>query len=228
MADVSYVCLYVSYLQSLSPFTDAECGRIVKAMLHYASTGEAPQFDGNERFLWPSLQAQIDRDMDAYQAKCSRNKANGAKGGRPPQNPTVIPETERFFEKPKKPKEKEKENEKGNEKENEKEHIGADRPPEDVDFGRFWAKYPKKVGKQAAKKAFHRVNLPVETLLSAIERQKGSIQWSKENGQFIPNPATWLAQGRWEDELQTKEEANGQAGVDAYSGLDWSKCGTVV
>lgn len=123
MADIPYVCLYMSYLQSLSPFTDEERGRIVMAMLNYAATGELPQFEGNERFIWPSLQAQIDRDIETYQAKCARNKANGSKGGRPPKNPTVIPETERFLEKPKKPKEKEKE------KEREKDNIGADKPP---------------------------------------------------------------------------------------------------
>lgn len=119
MADIPYVCLYASYLESLSPFTDEECGRLIRAMLNYAATGEMPLFEGNERFIWPSLQAQIDRDIETYQAKCARNKANGSKGGRPPKNQTVIPETERFFEKPKKPKEKEKE----------KESIGADKPP---------------------------------------------------------------------------------------------------
>lgn len=121
MADIPYVCLYMSYLQSLSPFTDAERGRLVTAMMNYAATGEVPQFDGNERFIWPSLQNQIDRDIETYQAKCARNRANGSKGGRPSKNQTVIPETERFLEKPKKPKEKEKEKEKKKEKENERE-----------------------------------------------------------------------------------------------------------
>ena len=125
MAEIPYVCLYMSYLQSLSPFTDEERGRIVMAMLNYAATGEVPQFEGNERFIWPSLQAQIDRDIETYQAKCARNKVNGSKGGRPSKNPTVIPETERFLEKPQKPKEKEK----GKEKEREKDNIGADKPP---------------------------------------------------------------------------------------------------
>jgi len=64
MAEIPYVCLYMSYLQSLSPFTDEERGRIVMAMLNYAATGEVPQFEGNERFIWPSLQAQIDRDIE--------------------------------------------------------------------------------------------------------------------------------------------------------------------
>lgn len=75
-------------------------------------------------------------------------------------------------------------------------------PPAGDAFERFWSAYPRKVGKQAAKKSFIRVKVPIETLLSAIEWQKRSDQWTKNNGQFIPHPATWLNQGRWDDELQ--------------------------
>ena len=74
-------------------------------------------------------------------------------------------------------------------------------PPRGDDFEVFWSAYPKKVGKQAAKKAFEKVNVPVESLVTAIKRQECSPQWSKDGGQYIPNPATWLNQGRWEDEL---------------------------
>jgi len=75
----------------------------------------------------------------------------------------------------------------------------------EADFDRFWAAYPKKVGKQAARKAFHRAKAPVETLLRAIEVQKCSDQWSRDGGRYIPNPATWLNQGRWDDELPKAE-----------------------
>ena len=33
-----------------------------------------------------------------------------------------------------------------------------------------------------------------------VNAQKLSRQWQKDGGQYIPNPATWLNQGRWEDE----------------------------
>lgn len=69
------------------------------------------------------------------------------------------------------------------------------------DFDAFWNAYPKKVGKQAARKAFQRVKVPLESLLTAIERQKRSAQWLEDNGKYIPHPTTWLNQGRWEDEL---------------------------
>ena len=71
------------------------------------------------------------------------------------------------------------------------------------DFALFWSHYPRKAGKAAAKKAFARVSVPVEELVRAVEEQKKSAQW--KDG-FIPNPATWLNQGRWEDELSVPEE----------------------
>ena len=100
--NMPFICLYMSYLDILEPFTDAQRGRILMAMLRYVALGEMPVFKGGERYLWPSMQSQLDRDMEAYLLRCEKNKRNGKKGGRPSQNP----------EKPKKPKEHEMENEK--------------------------------------------------------------------------------------------------------------------
>lgn len=68
-------------------------------------------------------------------------------------------------------------------------------------FDRFWAAYPKKIGKGAAEKAFAKapINGHLADVLTALERQKHSEQWRRDGGQFIPNPATWLNQRRWED-----------------------------
>ena len=73
----------------------------------------------------------------------------------------------------------------------------------DVDFDAFWSEYPKKVGKGAAKKAFEkaRKKATLESLVTAVRRQKCGSQWTREDGRFIPNPATWLNQERWEDEV---------------------------
>ena len=71
-------------------------------------------------------------------------------------------------------------------------------------FDRFWKIYPKKVGKGAALKSFKKIK-PGEELtqkmIGAVEAQKKSAMWLRNNGQYIPNPSTWLNQGRWEDEL---------------------------
>lgn len=76
-------------------------------------------------------------------------------------------------------------------------------------FSMFWGAYPRRVGKGAAEKVFTKIN-PSEELtkrmLSAIEQAKQSQQWKNENGRYIPNPATWLGQKRWEDELGQKAD----------------------
>ena len=70
-------------------------------------------------------------------------------------------------------------------------------------FLTFWNSYPKKVGKGAAFNSWKRIKKNdglLENILSAIETQKKSDQWKRDNGQYIPHPATWLNQRRWEDE----------------------------
>ena len=57
-----YICLYHSYLDAIQALGDAERGRLFTAMLEYSMTGEAPQLNGNERFIFPMMKAQIDRD----------------------------------------------------------------------------------------------------------------------------------------------------------------------
>lgn len=69
-------------------------------------------------------------------------------------------------------------------------------------FERFYQAYPKKVSRDYALKCFERINPDdelLETMLKAIERQKMTRQW--QDKQYIPNPSTWLNQGKWNDEI---------------------------
>lgn len=74
-------------------------------------------------------------------------------------------------------------------------------------FAEFWAAYPKKVGKGAAEASWRKHRPPLQTVLIAIKHASESDQWRKDSGQFIPNPATWLNQKRWEDGAQTSNGA---------------------
>lgn len=71
----------------------------------------------------------------------------------------------------------------------------------DKDFLTFWETYPRKVGKKAALKAWNKANDKPElsAILAAIKNQANSPNWKKDGGKFIPHPATWLNQGRWDD-----------------------------
>ena len=75
--------------------------------------------------------------------------------------------------------------------------------PPKGEFERFWKAYPRKVGKDAAQRAFDKrrpTAALVDDMVAAIERQCRSDAWTKDGGQFIPHPTTWLNQGRWNDE----------------------------
>lgn len=124
MSELTYVCLYNSYLASLAPYTDAQVGRLIRAMMDYSQNGVIPQFKGTERMIWPTLQNQIDRDRQAYADRRITNSRNGSKGGRPKgsaktEKSEKTEKSDGFFEKPKKAKEKENKKEKKNEKEKE-------------------------------------------------------------------------------------------------------------
>ncbi|MDL2268853.1 hypothetical protein LJC71_04855 [Desulfosarcina sp. OttesenSCG-928-A07] len=75
------------------------------------------------------------------------------------------------------------------------------KPQSETDFDAFWDAYPRKTGKAAAEKAWKKARdkPDLNTILGAIESQKTWDQWRRDGGQYIPNPATWLNQGRWDD-----------------------------
>ena len=84
-----YIQLYYNYLDAIEALGDAERGRLFTALLEYGKTGMAQGLSGNERFVYPMMKAQIDRDNEAYEEQCRKNSENGKLGGRP-QKPEVF------------------------------------------------------------------------------------------------------------------------------------------
>ncbi len=68
------------------------------------------------------------------------------------------------------------------------------------DFACFWSAYPKKSKKIDALKAWGQRTPPLDACLKTLAWQKKSDQWTKEQGRYIPDPATWIRAGQWEDE----------------------------
>lgn len=68
------------------------------------------------------------------------------------------------------------------------------------DFNTFWDMYPKKVGKGKAYDSWKKVKPPLDKCLKSLEWQKKTDQWVRENGQYIPHPATYINQLRFDDE----------------------------
>ena len=93
--------------------------------------------------------------------------------------------------------------------------IKGGRPPkakEETDelVDEFWSAYPRKDAKANARKAFRKVSeeLLRETILPDLERRKGSEQWTKNGGAFIPHASTYINQKRWEDPIIKTQKRN--------------------
>lgn len=68
------------------------------------------------------------------------------------------------------------------------------------DFESFWKIYPKKTGRGKAEESWKRLSPPLVAVLEALSWQTRQPNWTKDNGNFIPMPVTWLNQKRWLDE----------------------------
>jgi len=66
-------------------------------------------------------------------------------------------------------------------------------------FDEFWEIYPRKAGKQEARKVFQRA-LSNATLAEILEGARRYAADPNRQPQFTAHPATWLNQGRWSDE----------------------------
>ena len=69
-------------------------------------------------------------------------------------------------------------------------------------FDRFWSAYPRKVGKKDAVKVWNQIKPDdslIDQIVQGVERWKRSEQWTKDEGRFIPYPATFLRGERWNE-----------------------------
>ena len=89
-----YVKLWVSYEAYFEPLGDAEVGRLARAMIEYKSSGAAPKFSGNERFVWPAIKRDIDNAIAAQQ-ELSQTRADSGKLGGRPKKPNAFDEKQK-------------------------------------------------------------------------------------------------------------------------------------
>lgn len=253
---MSFLNVRADFDEITEALTDEEKGRLLLAMVRYARDGIEPQLSGAERILWPVFRAEIDHDLAVYQTKVengrrpkrcktdeSEPKQTEADGSEPKRNEADGSGTKRteaeknpLFEE--KEAEKDREQEKRTKREIEKEkgeEKERENAPARVDaqglngFDAFWNSYPRKEGKKAARKAWDKIRPdPVlqMQISNALRNQKECDQWTRDGGQFIPHPATWLNGERWKDEtvLPARASPGRSAAVPAqmYGQRDYS------
>jgi hypothetical protein len=93
---------------------------------------------------------------------------------------------------------------KGEEGKGEEKHTRASRSLRAlVGFEEFWLAYPKRRSKGQAEKAWRKINPDgecVARIMAGLTSAKTRSDWAKDDGRFVPYPATWLNNRGWEDD----------------------------
>lgn len=148
--------------------------------------------------------ARADRELATATARITAARANGARGGRPAKpsglsvgladskrkitqdvtSPTTNPQPTTTTT----PKTSAR--------------LNGERQELETRFAKFWQAYPRKVAKVAALRAWMKLtpgDAQLEDMLADVLDRCRSPDWLKDNGAYIPHPATYLNGKRWED-----------------------------
>lgn len=90
-------------------------------------------------------------------------------------------------------------------------------------FDDFWQIYPKKIGKEAARRAFTKAVRVAGLEPVMLGAKRYATDENLPERQFIPNPATWLNQGRWDDEPCAKRTPVRPAEIPRPGASVWNK-----
>lgn len=217
---LDFLPVYLDTLEALEELSDEQQMRLIRAMTRYAVKGEEPEFERGtpERMLWKAMKQRVDSASRSHdkkvkaggaggdaKAEANRSKQPAAEDSTAKQNVAERSTDEQNVADDSKayPKAKAKAKAKAEDKAEANKSTERAREAE-ARFDRFWKAYPRKTAKQDAAKAFARLNPDealLETMLSALEKQKQSAQWTRDGGQYIPHPATWINGKRWTDEV---------------------------
>lgn len=69
-------------------------------------------------------------------------------------------------------------------------------------FERWYSEFPRKVNRAKAEEMWARIDPDdalVDVMVSKTREWAASPDWTKDDGQYVPHPATWLYNKRWTD-----------------------------
>jgi hypothetical protein len=220
--DKNNFLLYKDFKSTIDLLSDEQAGKLIKAVFSYVNGRVEPVFDdGMLVVAFNILKTQLERDLQKYKNIAERNQINGAKGGRPKNNPDEE-------DKPKKPsglignptktqipKKADSDSDSVRDSVSDRDKKDNIKPLSNWEklFDKFWLDYPKKVNKGNAKKWFKQnkpdellVNIMIEKVLEYIEKDV----WNKENYQYIPYASSWLNAEGWTNEVIKVDKNNNQ------------------
>ncbi len=206
-----YFKVWADWKDKIEPLDLESRGELFTALIEYINGEGNSSLSTNAKYLFPTLKSIIDFDIEKSESAAAAHREAGKLGGRPKKDvqsniekPKGFSNNQKVFY--------ENQTKADKEKDKDKDYISPPVSPSrgtaraDELFDRFWAVYPRKAGKDAAIKAWGKIKPDAQltdVIVKAVENQRCSEQWRRDNGQYIPYPATWLNGRRWEDEEYT-------------------------
>lgn len=200
LSQITGFTFFISYYNAACTLgTDAEIAAFFMGLCKYAFSGKAPDLTGPAAGMFELAKPNIDVSIKKALA--------GAKGGKAKKSVGVnvanAKQNGSKTEANAKQNGSDKDIGNGNNKDSGEGDVNKVGDT-DVDkaFEAFWNAYPRKSGKLAAQEKYRNAletGVTARFLLEALNKQKASKQWLEADGKFIPNPAKWLEEGRWND-----------------------------
>jgi hypothetical protein len=88
-----------------------------------------------------------------------------------------------------------------------------------MSFQDFWSRYPKKVAKRDAEKAWEKLSM-FDRAVALDALSEHVVAWERKDRQFIPHPATWIRARRFEDDIR---EDTRQADHEFFKIHGWNR-----
>lgn len=83
-----------SWLKRMESLSDAECGRLFRGMLQYASSGTVPSLSGSERIVWATAMDEIDDQLSISEKRAEAGRIGGSKPKQTEANGSKLKQTE--------------------------------------------------------------------------------------------------------------------------------------
>jgi hypothetical protein len=187
---------YRSFYEAIKELPLEDQGKMYSAIVEYVIYGKKIKFIGINNAIWTLIRPQLDANIKKYKLGKKHGHLgakHGKKGGRP-----------RGSKKPsKQPSKNPQETPTDPSKKPTNVNVNVNDNVNDIytsNFLEFWEKYPRKKGKGAAYKSYEKVKNNHNDIMQGLKKYDFS-----DDVQFVPHPATWLNQRRWEDESDIKE-----------------------
>ena len=194
---------YRSYYDAIAALPKKEQAAIILAVCDYALYEREPE---KLSPVGKTCFALIRPTLDSGRRKAASGKQGGKSGKQ------SASKSEANGKQSAREKEREKEREREIERENECKGFAA----EANSFAAFFSAYPRQSYEDEARQAWAALDpddLPA--VLASLERWKGSENWAREGGRFIPSAAKWLSNGLWRDTPVAAMPADGRRPLDS-------------